>query len=121
MGLNSLVYTNHLGIPMSFNDGTRYSLRGQPTGIYGLATNPIYAPIPRKSPVAVYQAHIGLQRKIDIRLMVRGRTRGEYEQNLYLLRSHCYSDAGPDKQGILCYTGWGGRTRTKKPRGHFVD
>jgi hypothetical protein len=82
--------------------------RARVRGIAGLSTEPVFADIPRQSPVGIYQANNKLRRAIEFDLTIRG-SRGEdvasYVQDL---RQHLHIDVGENEQGLLVYSGESG-------------
>ena len=109
MDRGELTYTNHDGTIISLNDNSWFCLQeenNEPVGIYGIPTAPVFASIPRKIPVGVYQANNMLRRGIQIPLLVTGCDRGELVTRFKSLWDVLWVDIRDDFQGTLTYTAW---------------
>jgi len=104
-----LTYTNHNGTIANLNDGSWFTLQeesNEPAGIYGVPTSPVFASIPRKVPVGVYQANNMLRRGISLPLLVTGCSRGELITRFKALWDVLWVDVRDDAQGTLSYVAW---------------
>ncbi len=110
MDRGQLTYTNHNGTVINLNDGSWFCLQeppnNEPVGIYGIPTAPVFASIPRKIPVGVYQANNMLRRGIQLPLLVTGCSRGELTSRFFALWSVLWVDIRDDEQGTLSYVNW---------------
>lgn len=109
MDRGQLTYTNHDGTVVNLNDGSWFTLQedpNEPAGIYGIPTAPVFASIPRKIPVGVYQANNMLRRGISLPLLVAGCDRGEVITRFKALWDVLWADIRDDEQGTLSYVAW---------------
>lgn len=106
---NDLRHINHEGTVLNLNDKVRYFLARSPhsvRGIYGIPTEAVFATIPRKLPVGIYQANNLIMRGIEFELTIRGCNAAELTDNIKTLWDHLWVDVRDDEQGILEYEAW---------------
>ena len=101
-------YTNHNGEIIELSGGAWFCLQegAEPNGIYGVPTEPVFASIPRKVPVGVYQANNMIRRRIELPLLAYGCDRGELITRFKALWDVLYVDIRDDYQGVFAYTAW---------------
>jgi hypothetical protein len=106
---NDLRHINHEGTILNLNDKDRYALTESPgavRGIYGVPTEPVFATIPRKLPVGIYQANNMIMRGIEFTLTIRGCNAAQVADNIHTLWDHLWVDVRDDEQGTLEYESW---------------
>ena len=112
MAAFDLSHVNSASTTLDLNDGTTYSLiRPGPAGIYSVPTEPVFASIPRKLPVGVYQVSNQLRRGVAIPILVRGTNLSDLVTNIRALWAHFYVDVRADEMGSLDYTAPNGNRR----------
>ena len=110
---NDLWHINHEGATLNLNDGEMYVLAHPHAvrGIYGVPTEPIFATIPRKLPVGIYQANNMIMRGIEIALYIAGLDAGDLVTNIHALWDHLWVDIRDDERGALGYEAWNNNRR----------
>lgn len=106
---NDLRHINHEGTILHLNDKDRFFLAERPNavrGIYGIPTEAIFATIPRKLPVGIYQANNLTMRGIEADLTIRGCNAAQLVGNIQILWNHLWADVRDDEQGVLEYESW---------------